>query len=118
MLGSAAVNSKDAKAQTVAESVISSSIADGTLNVEDLGLTPEMMGSMRGETAEAIKEGYIQVQKSKAQAMGITLSDAAAEQYALADIRNRTRSAIAAVNSDDQIKNRTHQGVKAIFGIT
>lgn len=119
MLGSMVVNSRDAKAQTITEGIISSSIANGDLNIEDLNLTPEMMTSMRGETAEAIKEGYIQIQKRSAAATGLSFaSDAVAEQYALMDIRNRTSAAIAAANSDSRVKNKMNQNVKDIFGIT
>lgn len=103
MLGVTAVNSKDAKAQTIAETTIAEQIANGTMNVEDLGLTADMIGNMRSTTAEALVRGY----------MGRGLSETDAQN----EVRRRLASQIQAVRQDQRIRNRTSSGVAKVFGI-
>ena len=57
MIKNNAIKSGDAKAQTVAESIITKQLADGGMNVDDLKITSEDIGNMRGKTAEAILNG-------------------------------------------------------------
>ncbi|MBR3322225.1 hypothetical protein IKG05_01130 [Candidatus Saccharibacteria bacterium] len=113
MLSSATVNSKDAKAQTVAENTIANGIASGNIDIDDLGLTPEMLGSMRGETAEAIKRGYVDLWRRTTPG----ISDADAEAHAVNYIRSN-RGLVDAANNDEQIRNRMNQEVKDLFGIS
>lgn len=113
MLSSTAVNSKDARVKTLAEDTIAKDISEGKLDIDHLGLTPEMIGAMRDDTALAIKKGYVDMWKR--QVPGI--SDADAERDAMNYIRSNLSKQINAINTDDRIRNRTSKGVKDVFNI-
>lgn len=113
MLSSTAVNSKDARVKTLAEDTIAKDISEGKLDIDHLGLTPEMIGAMRDDTALAIKKGYVDMWKR--QVPGI--SDADAERDAMNYIRSNLSKQINAINTDDRIRNRTSKGVKEVFNI-
>ena len=113
MLSSTAVNSKDAKAKTIAEGTITQDISEGKIDIDHLGLTPEMIGAMRDDTALAIKNGYVELWKRRVPG----ISDADAERDATNYIRSNLAGQIGAINTDDRIRNRTSQGVKDVFNI-
>lgn len=132
MLASAAVNSKDAKVQTVAEATLQKQISSGQMNIADMGLTADMIGSMRGSMAQSMAMGL--VEKNAAMAQQIRASVAAqnpglagvelekAQNAALlAEGQNLLRQELApqieAIKSDVRIKNRTTGQVLDILGI-
>ena len=114
MLGSAAVNSNNAKAQTVTENIIANEIANNKIDISQLKLTADMIGSMRDETSNAILEGY----KTLWQRSMPNLPEAQAASDAQRYIRSQLADQINAINSDDRIRNKVRQGTKDIFGVS
>ena len=98
-LRSMAMNSKDAKAQTVMENIITREIGSGNLDVSHLGLTAESIGSMRGDFARALEQGYIKRGKTRA------------------DLQADLSRQIADAKADSRINNRTNADVKTILGM-
>ena len=132
MLASAAVNSKDAKVQTVAEATLQKRISSGQMNIADMGLTADMIGSMRGSMAQAMAMGLAEKNAVRAQQIranvaaqnpglaGVEL-EKAQNAALLAEGQNLLRQELApqieAIKSDVRIKNRTTGQVLDILGI-
>lgn len=112
MLSNAAIYSNDAKAQTAAEKIMSQQLATGELRVDDLNITADMIGDMRGETAKAIVDGL----ESAYTASGGSPLDA--KTRAKMFLRSQLATQIAGVNADNRTKNKTNRDVADIFGIT
>ena len=113
MITNAALYSKDAKAQTVAERMIES----GQIGIRDMGLTADMIGSMRGDTAAAMRKGIEAQIRSSNAARGITMTDQQIEDQARTILRTTLAPQIKAIESDRRILNRTADGTRAELGI-
>lgn len=113
MLGNAAVNSRDARAQTVAENMIRDSLANGNVSLSQLGITAEQLGTMRRDTAEAILQGT----RARISSANPNMSQAQVNQAARMEISTEFADQINSASGDNQIRNRMDQGVRDIFGV-
>ena len=113
MLMNTSLNSSDAKAQTVAEGVLSKQIADNNLDISNLEITSDKMSRMRGEAANAIRDGYT----SLWQRTNPSMSQAQAQANALNYIRANTSTQIAGLQNDQQALNRTNNETRGVFGV-
>lgn len=113
MLGSAAIASKDAKAQTVTEGIISGRVGTGSPSLTDMGLTASSLGSMRDATALAIRDGYT----ADIMRRNPSLTRAQAQAHAERAIRAALATQIAAARADSRILNKMGAGVRAVLGI-
>jgi len=110
-LRSAAINSKEPKMQTQAEDMIRKQIGSGAMSVRDLGFTADNLGSARGETLKAIRQGY----SDRLQKQGYDATSAGVEADKI--IRSELKDEIAQAKTDQRIYNRMNGDVKNILGI-
>ncbi len=106
MIGNAAINATDARAQNQVMETIESRLRDNKMEVNALGLTGESLGSMRGDVAEAMVKGY-------AQRKGVN-----SEEDAMRIIRSELSEQIAAAEKDPRILNKMDQNTRRILGIS
>ena len=130
MLGNAMVNSKDAKAQTIAEQIVTSALANtdpNRMKMEDLDLTAEKAGKMRGQAAQAILDGetmYVQGRNPAMNPANYAPGSAQAQQAAQQSAAHATRriqhafSPVAqTARNDNRIRSRMDRKVGQIIGV-
>ena len=113
MLKNAAINSGDAKAQTVAEDTISRQLESGQLDINHLGITSENIGNMRGRTAESLRNG---IERRIANA-NPSLTAAQARGHAENYLRKSLGTQISAAKSDSMIANKARNDTKLVLGM-
>lgn len=114
MMGSAGLNSKDAKAQTVWDGLIASELSKatpGSIDVDDLGMVADSIGIMREGMSHAIRQGV-------ANYLGSTSGSAPTAAQVTAVIHGALSDQIAAAQVSSIIKDKAKSGVLKDFGIT
>ena len=121
MLKNTAINSNDAKAQTIAENTISSQLESGGLDVDHLGITSENIGNMRGKTAEALVKGMEGMYYNSIKSSSPGITEAAARTQARSDAQNYIRAnlntQIQGARADSMIASKTRNDTKAVLGM-
>ena len=121
MLKNTAINSNDAKAQTIAENTISSQLGSGGLDVDHLGITSENIGNMRGKTAEALVKGMEGMYYNYIRSSSPGITEAAARSQARSDAQNYIRTnlnpQIQGAKADSMIASKTRNDTKAVLGM-
>lgn len=114
MMGSAGLNSKDAKAQAVWDKLITKELSKatpGSIDVDDLGMVADSFGIMREGMSHAVRQGVENYISSTSGTAATAAQVTAAIQGALAD-------QISAAQASNIIKDRAKTGVLKDFGIT
>lgn len=123
MLKTAAINSNDATVQTLAENLVASQLASGGLNVDDMKITDEDIGNMRGRMAESIRDGVAGRYINNAKKGGVTLTMAAARNLATTDLRNTSVKGVSLGNqingakANPNVSSKAKTETKAVFGM-
>ena len=130
MLGNVAIYGSDPKAQTVAEQIIANELSNtdnNRMTMENLNLTPEMIGNMREQTAAAIFQGELNNVRGKNSTLNPAMyalgsSDARrAEVQSIDYVKKAMFSAFEpqakAISMDSRIKNRMNSKVGNMIGV-
>lgn len=122
MLKTTAINSGDAKAQTIAENTMADQLASGALNVDNLGITTSDIGDMRGSMAEAVRDGVARKELGDDKKWA---EDEAARNAARAAATNKLRNneagsgglktQIDGAKADPMVGNRMKVGTRNVF---
>lgn len=107
------INSKDAKAQNVAEDIIAQGIAAGNFEADKMGINANKLSNARDRLAESIQTGY----ERRIANNNPKLSPVQVQGHANAAVRQRLAAPIQGVKADVRAVNRMSPGTRRITGV-